>query len=378
MCNVVVLLSLQKDLFIHVSRGTIYNTMNIKIFSDIGEFAPVNFNDIVAQIENMPAGDNEINLLINSHGGECYEAFKIYDVLRESGKEITAHVVGECSSAATLLLLSAPKEKRTANPNATILIHNPYCFDVGDANQFKRTSEELQEITDKFVAIYVERTGANETELTEIMNENKPMGAERAQSLGFINNIKQPITNLSNMSSKIKKCFLALGLALGVMGLSVETADGLTLEFERESGTPETGDKTTAQDGEYLMPSGETFVIKEGVLVEIKPPEPEPEPAPEPEPEPNPEIETLRTEIETLKNENEQLRDELEKQKANAKTKDELEILAAVNVAGGRDWLAKITSGSNQTPKGFNEPNTPQPATAQSYAEYYNSKHNKK
>lgn len=365
--------------------------MNIKIFDDIGEFAPVNFNDIVAQIESIPAEDKEINLLINSHGGECFEALKIYDALRETGKEITAHVVGECSSAATLLLLAAGKGHRTANPNATILIHNPYCMSVGDANEFKQISEELQQITNRFISIYVERTGTSAEELAAVMNENKPMDAPRALQLGFIDSIKTPISNYFSMNKKIKSAFVALGRALGVLALSVETADGQTLEFEREDGAPEIGDKVDAPDGNYLMPNGETYVIKGGELVEIIPaennaPAEEPEPAEEPiepaprpideEPEPSeePAEEPSEDENEELKKQIEELKKQIEELKANAKSDADREILAAVNVAGGREWLAKVTSGAaNFAPK--TEP--AEPVKTESFKDYYNRTKNK-
>lgn len=362
--------------------------MKIKIFDDIGEFAPVNFNDIVAQIESIPDGDNEINLLINSHGGECFEALKIYDALRETGKEITAHVVGECSSAATLLLLAAGKGHRTANPNATILIHNPYCMSVGDANEFKQISEELQQITNRFISIYVERTGTSAEELAAVMNDNKPMDAPRALQLGFIDSIKTPISNYFSMNKTIKNAFVALGRALGVLALSVETADGQTLEFEREDGAPEIGDKVDAPDGNYLMPNGETYVIKGGELVEIIPaennapaeePEPEPEPAepapvpvdeePEPSEEPTEETSEEPDETEELKKQIEELKKQIEELKANAKSDADREILAAVNVAGGREWLAKVTSGAaNFAPK--TEP--AEPVKNESFKDYYN------
>lgn len=354
--------------FVSLCSPIHYNTMNIKIFNDIGECCPVNFDDIVAQIAEMPANDNEINLFINSHGGECFEAFKIYDALRETGKIISAHVVGECSSAATLLLLAAAKDRRTANPNATILIHNPYCYTVGDAGELQKTADELQAITDRFINIYVNRTGTDAETLTAIMNENKPIDAQRAMQLGFINTIKTPLSNKNRMKEQIKSAFLALGRALGVMALSVETADGVTLEFERENGDPETGDKVNAPDGNYLMPSGETYVIEGGVLVEIIPAKED-----EPEPEPEPENDNADR-VAELEQENADLRAEIAELKANAKSDADREILAAVNVAGGREWLAKVTSGELVVAPKTDPDSKP---AGESFKEYYNRTHNK-
>lgn len=361
--------------------------MIIKIFDDIGEFWGVNLNSTIAQIESAPADDSEILLQINSHGGEVFEAFKIYDALRESGKTIRAHVVGECSSAATLLLLAASKGNRTANPNATILIHNPYCGLVGDANELRQTAEELQGLTDKFINLYVERTGTDAETLTAIMNENKPMTAQRAKELGFIDNIKTPLSNFKSMNKKIKSAFVALGRALGVLALSVETADGKILEFEREDGTPEVGDKTSAPDGNYLMPGGETFVIEGGILKEIipaeeveeEPTEDEPEnKTPKNEDEPNEDakrVAELEAENEELKKQIEELKKQIEEANARAMSDKDREILAAVNVAGGREWLAKVTSGAaNFTPN--TDPASGE-TKAESFKEYFNRTHKK-
>lgn len=324
------------------------------------------FSDIDQFIAGIPDDDNEINLAINCRGGMTDTALAMYDALRATGKTISAEVIGECSSSATLLLLSARKDLRKAHPNASILIHNPYIsgFVEGDAKQVGTIADSLQDVQNKFLDIYVDRTGTDRATLQAIMDEGKPMTTERAKELGFISEIILPISAKSNtpkitnkMSIK-EKIFLALAK---VFGMSLETADGKTLELEKESGEPVVGDVVTSEDGEYLMPDGSTIVVKESTITEIRPAEEEAE-DPEAErgeegeendaepsndetdSEKDAEIDRLKAQIAEKDAEIDRLRQELEDAKANAKSENDKKVLDMVAVAGGIEWLSTVQS----------------------------------
>lgn len=324
------------------------------------------FSDIDQFIAGIPDDDNEINLAINCRGGMTDTALAMYDALRSTGKTISAEVIGECSSSATLLLLSARADLRKAHPNASILIHNPYIsgFVEGDAKQVGTIADSLQDVQNKFLDIYVDRTGTDRATLQAIMDEGKPMTTERAKELGFISEIILPISAKSNtpkitnkMSIK-EKIFLALAK---VFGMSLETADGKTLELEKESGEPVVGDVVTSEDGEYLMPDGSTIVVKESTITEIRPAEEEAE-DPEAErgeegeendaepsndetdSEKDAEIDRLKAEIAEKDEEIDRLKQELEDAKAQAKSDTDSEILGMVENAGGIKWLKSLKS----------------------------------
>jgi predicted RNase H-like nuclease (RuvC/YqgF family) len=147
-----------------------------------------------------------------------------------------------------------------------------------------------------------------------------------------------------------------------VFGMTLETADGKQLELEKESGEPVVGDKVTSEDGEYLMPDGSTIVVEESVITEIRPAEEvvteetEVERGEEVEEnetelkedeqlsEKDAEIDRLKAEIAEKDAEIDRLRQELEDAKANAKSKDDKNILNMVAVAGGIEWLKNVKS----------------------------------
>lgn len=377
----------------------------LKIYSDIvdeeykaflawGGLDGITFQDVDRFIASIPEDDGEINLTINCRGGMTDEALAMYDALRATGKTISAEVIGECSSSATLLLLAAKKELRRAHPNASILIHNPYIsgFVEGDAKRIGNIAESLEDVRTKFLDIYVERTGADREVLSAMMDEDKPMNVAKAIELGFIAEEilpisaqnKQPKIN-AKMSIK-EKIFMALAK---VFGMTLETADGKTLELEKESGEPVVGDKVTSEDGEYLMPDGTTIVVEESVITEIRPAEEVVEdPAErgeegeendtessndETDSEKDAEIDRLKAEIADKDAEIDRLRKELEDAKANAKSDTDLQVLNMVEMAGGMEWLKSVQSTGKPAKRNTDSNNldkTNAKAEKLSYGEY--------
>ena len=335
-----------------------------KAFMAFGGLSGMSFLDIDKFIASIPEDDGEINLTINCRGGMTDQALAMYDALRATGKTISAEVIGECSSSATLLLLSARKDLRKAHPNASILIHNPYIsgFVEGDAKRIGNIAESLEDVRNQFLDIYVERTGAEREVLSAMMDEDKPMNVAKAIELGFIAEEIVPIsaTNrtpiISDKMSIKEKIFNALAK---VFGMSLETADGKTLELEKESGEPVVGDKVTSEDGEYLMPDGATIVVEGGAIVEIRPAEVVVEETEgergeenedpdlkedEVESEKDAEIDRLKAQIAEKDAEIDRLRQELEDAKANAKSENDKKVLDMVAVAGGIEWLSTVQS----------------------------------
>ena len=391
----------------------------LKIYSDIvdeetkawlswGGMDGVSFLDIDKFIASIPDDDGEINLTINCRGGMTDQALAMYDALRATGKTISAEVIGECSSSATLLLLAAKKELRKAHPNASILIHNPYIsgFVEGDAKRIGNIAESLEDVREQFLNIYVERTGADREVLSAMMDEDKPMNVAKAIELGFIAEEILPISaqnknpNIIDKKMSIKeKIFNALAK---VFGMTLETADGKTLELEKESGEPVVGDKVTSEDGEYLMPDGSTIVVEESVITEIRPAEEEvveetteveqreegevnePEEPKEDEQlsEKDAEIDRLKAEIAEKDAEIDRLRQELEDAKSNAKSTEDKNILNMVAVAGGIEWLKNVKS-TGKVEKRDNTTNNLDKAQAKkkeqlSFAEYRKMKAERK
>lgn len=360
--------------------------------------------DVDKFVASIPKDDDKIHLQINCRGGMTREALAIYDSLRASGKEISAEVIGECSSSATLLLCAAKKELRVAHPHATLLIHNPYVSGnvQGDAADFQRIADDLTAERNKFLDIYVERTGADRETLAAMMDADKEMSVAKAIELGFIDHELMPMsaqrtTNITKTKTMNKsKIWSILGKALGIYGMTINTADGGTLELRKDEGDIAVGDEVTSDDGIYTLPDGTEVVVEDGAVKEINAPSETTEEEVTKEAETaeaaqeeittteettttetdNTEVDELKAKIAELEAENERLKAELEAALGNAKTDEDKETLDAVAVAGGKEWLAKAATDYKVGATDFS-------ATADveskhiSYREFYNIKHKK-
>lgn len=378
-----------------------------KAFMAFGGLSGMSFLDIDKFIASIPEDDGEINLTINCRGGMTDQALAMYDALRATGKTISAEVIGECSSSATLLLLSARKDLRKAHPNASILIHNPYIsgFVEGDAKRIGNIAESLEDVRNQFLDIYVERTGAEREVLSAMMDEDKPMNVAKAIELGFISEEIVPIsaTNKNpkitdkkmSLKERINNAFKAFRDALGIKAMVLETADGKQLELEKESGEPVVGDVVLSEDGEYLMPDGSTIVVEGGAIVEIRPAEVVVEETEgergeenedpdlkedEVESEKDAEIDRLKAQIAEKDAEIDRLRQELEDAKANAKSENDKKVLDMVAVAGGIEWLSTVQStgkvGKRDTTTGIDT--KAEISNKMTYAEYKKAKAERK
>ena len=327
----------------------------------------VTFQTIDDFLSSISEDDKTIDIHIHCRGGNVIEGWAIYDALRHSGKEISATIDGECSSMATIVLLSAPKERRKAYMNAHFCIHNPsattYNLDWSEsltadniekgAARLSKQAEQLRAEQDRILDLYVERTGTDRETLQAVMDKDVIYGMDKAIELGFISEVLPPITakrqtpktqnNMHNDKEEVqvKRGILDRILAkagfkaledVKIVDMVVTAADGSELTIERESGDPQVGD-SASPDGSFVMEDGTTIVVSDGVITEIIPPVSGDE-----------ETEALREENERLKSEIASLKEQLGISDAKAKTEEESAILAKVKNAGGVAWLDKILS----------------------------------
>lgn len=325
----------------------------------------VTFQSIDDFLSSISEDDKTIDIHIHCRGGNVIEGWAIYDALRHSGKEISATIDGECSSMATIVLLSAPKERRKAYMNAHFCIHNPsattYNLDWSEsltadniekgAARLSKQAEQLRSEQDRILDLYVERTGTDRETLQAVMDKDVIYGMDKAIELGFISEILPPITakrqtpktqnNMHNDKEEVqvKRGILDRILAkagfkaledVKIVDMVVTAADGSELTIERESGDPQVGD-SASPDGSFVMEDGTTIVVSDGVITEIIPPVSGDE-----------ETAALREENERLKSEIASLKEQLGISDAKAKTEEESAILAKVKNAGGVAWLDKI------------------------------------
>jgi ATP-dependent Clp protease, protease subunit len=102
-------------------------------------------NLIVAQLLHLEADNPEkdIQLYINSPGGEMTALFAIYDTMQHVRPDVATTCIGQAASAAAVLLASGAPGKRAVLPNARVLIHQPHGGVQGQSTDIEIAAREV-------------------------------------------------------------------------------------------------------------------------------------------------------------------------------------------------------------------------------------------
>lgn len=176
---------------IHTS---IANEENKWAFTSLGTSEVFSLETVTRLFERYP-DEQDFKFNINSPGGEVAEGLAIYDYLRTSGKNIYMNIEGACHSMAVTLLLAAPYENRSANPNASAIIHKAYTEAAGNIEDLEAAADNLRALQNKILDIYADRTTTSREELEQVMNEQKRRSAQDLLKWGFISKINPYNTN---------------------------------------------------------------------------------------------------------------------------------------------------------------------------------------
>jgi ATP-dependent Clp protease protease subunit len=145
-------------------------------------------------------GDNDsapITVYINSPGGSADSGFAIYDMLRFMKPPVRTVVTGLCASAAVLIYLAPPKERRFSLPNARFLLHQPSTTVMGDASDIAISAKEILNLRDRYNQIVGRETSKTAEQVTKDADRDFWLSAEEAQKYGLVGRIVQQYGELA-------------------------------------------------------------------------------------------------------------------------------------------------------------------------------------
>ncbi len=148
-------------------------------------------NLICAQLLFLEAEnpDKDIQVYINSPGGDINALLAIYDTMQYIRPEITTLCFGQAASAAAVLLGAGTKGKRLALPNARILIHQPYAQSYGKASDVEIAAAEIMRLKTTREEILARHTGQSSERIATDTDRDYVMTAEEAKEYGLIDEV---------------------------------------------------------------------------------------------------------------------------------------------------------------------------------------------
>ncbi len=149
---------------------------------------------IIAQMLFLEAQDpqKDIQLYINSPGGSVSAGFAIYDTMQYIKCDVSTICIGLAASFGAFLLAGGTKGKRTALPNAEIMIHQPAVHGngiQGQAADIKIASDHIQKSKERLNAILAKNTGRSIEEIALATDRDHYMTAAEAVDFGLIDKI---------------------------------------------------------------------------------------------------------------------------------------------------------------------------------------------
>ncbi len=138
------------------------------------------------QYENA---DRDINLYINSPGGDITALFAIYDTMQLVKNPIATWCYGQAASAAAVLLSAGARGKRYALPHSRILLHQPYGGVGGQATDIEIQAKEILRMREMLEQILATHTGQPLDRIHKDTDRDFIMGAAEAKDYGIIDEI---------------------------------------------------------------------------------------------------------------------------------------------------------------------------------------------
>lgn len=150
-------------------------------------------NNVIAQLLFLDSEDQkkEIQMYINSQGGEVYSGMAIYDTMNYVKAPVSTICVGLAASMAAFLLAGGQKGKRYSLPNSRILIHQPAGGTQGQASDIKIQAEEILKIREEMNKILAKNTGRGLRMIEHDTDRDFYMRAEEAKKYGIIDKVIQ-------------------------------------------------------------------------------------------------------------------------------------------------------------------------------------------
>jgi ATP-dependent Clp protease protease subunit len=141
-------------------------------------------NLVVAQLLHLEADDpdKDINLYVNSPGGDAYAALAMYDAMQF----VTCDVA---MSGGSLVLAGGAKGKRSALPNARILIHQPHGSYQGQSSDMEIHAREAIALRHRYEEIYAHHTGQDQARIKAGIERDNYFTSPEAVSYGLIDRV---------------------------------------------------------------------------------------------------------------------------------------------------------------------------------------------
>lgn len=161
--------------------------IEIFVYGEIGTWG-VTANQFVQDLRAMDDGVSPVTVAFNSIGGDLFDGLAIHNALSRLGERCTGRIDALAASAASVAVCGAHRVVIAAS--AMLMIHNPYTFTGGDAEDFRRVADVLDQTLEAIIAAYKAKApDIDEVELRRLVNAETWLTANEAVALGLADEV---------------------------------------------------------------------------------------------------------------------------------------------------------------------------------------------
>lgn len=153
----------------------------IFVYGPIGaDFGGVDAKGFAQEIQSI---DGPVTIRLNSPGGIVSEGWAIYQAMKRHPHEVTVSIDAEAASIATVIAMGANKVEIA--DHALMMIHHPWTFAMGNANELRQVADMLDTHGERSIALYQAKSGEDREKVVEWMDQETWFTAAEAVENGF-------------------------------------------------------------------------------------------------------------------------------------------------------------------------------------------------
>jgi len=146
---------------------------DVYLYDEIGYWG-ISARSFLSQIKQIKG---RLTLHINSPGGDVFDGIAIYNTLKDRG-EITVKIEGLCASMASIIAMAGDSVEMA--DNSMMMIHNPWAGMNGDASEFKKMADVLDQIKALLITTYKSKTNLSDEAISLLMDQETWLSASEA------------------------------------------------------------------------------------------------------------------------------------------------------------------------------------------------------
>ena len=220
---------------------------NIYIYGDIVSWewleSDVSSYTLAKEIEVLSKTVEQINVFINSYGGEVKEGLAIYNALKRHKAKVTTYCDGFACSAASVVFMAG--DERVMSNASLLMIHNAWLYTAGDSNQLRKDADNLETITQASINAYMTCITVSEEELKTMMDDETWISAGDALAMGFATSIVND--EQTAVSQSVKRKLIDLLLTMQEDAKAAQAAKNIKLKLDMDKIIESVADKVLEQ-----------------------------------------------------------------------------------------------------------------------------------